>query len=346
MKDVRFKTKVLALAFLAPFLMGAQSGDDILGRANALYKEGRYKQAEILYRKAAARGVDQVAVSFNIGNSLFQSSQYAEAAAAYRKAVDYSEGKFAPALFNLASVYFRLKAYPECIATYRRALKLEPENVSGWLYLGEAYSKTGDKMGALQAIEKAYRLDKSDISIVYQLSEANISLEDFDSAVRIVRDGYAAHPEETDFLIYLGDVYRMENKFDESASAYREALGIHPDDVNTLYKLADVLVEDDKPFVAMDVLTNILNIKPDFSDAAIFLGNLAYDAKFWERAEIAYEMAARAHNVEAIFGFKNLSYEAKMQKRIDEARRYLTLAKKYYPNDKTIDAEMLDLQEE
>ena len=141
----------------------------------------------MLYRKAESRGADPVATSFNIANSYYQQNDLPNAAATYRKAVDFSNGAFSPALFNMASVYFRLKQYPECVAAYHRALKLEPENVSGWLYLGEAYGKTGDAVGALRAIEKAYQLDKEDISIVYQLSEANIALNDFERAVAVIR---------------------------------------------------------------------------------------------------------------------------------------------------------------
>lgn len=328
----------------AVFAQAAQSAFDLMDRANTLYRDGKFKQAVILYRKAAERGADPIAVSFNIANSYYQTEKYPEAAAAYRKAVDFSGGKFAPALFNMASVYFRLRQYPECIAAYHRALKLEPENVSGWLYLGEAYSKTGDKVGALRAIEKAYALDKSDISIVYQLSEASIALDDFDRATAVVREGYTAHPDEVDFLVYLGDVYRLEKDYDRSAGAYREALSARADDVNAMYKLADVLVEDGKQFVAMDVLNSIVQIKPDFSDAAIFLGNLAYDAKFFDRAEFAYELAAQHGNAEAIFGFKNMAYDAHQQKRDDEAVRLLKLAQKYYPDDATLEADLLDFE--
>lgn len=333
-----------AIAFFTAFAFSAQSAADLMDRANALYRGGKFKNAIILYRKAADRGADPVAVSFNIANSYYQTEKFPEAAANYRKAVDYSNGTFSPALFNMASVYFRLKQYPECIAAYHRALKLEPDNVSGWLYLGEAYSKTGDKIGALKAIEKAYALDKSDISFVYQLSEANIAVGDFERAISVIREGYSSHPEEIDFLVYLGDVYRLQKDYEQSAGSYREALNIRPDDVNTMYKLADVLVEDKKQFVAMDVLANILQIQPNFTDAAIFLGNVAYDTRFFERAETAYEQAAKNGSPEAVFGFKNLAYEARLQKRSDEALRLLKLAQKYYPADATLEAEILDIE--
>lgn len=334
---------LVALLFAIP-AFAAQSAYDLMERANALYRDGKFKQAITLYRKAESRGADPVATSFNIANSYYQQNDLPNAAATYRKAIDFSNGAFSPALFNMASVYFRLKQYPECVAAYHRALKLEPENVSGWLYLGEAYSKTGDVVGALRAIEKAYQLDKEDISIVYQLSEANIALNDFERAVAVIREGYAAHPDEVDFLVYLGDVYRLNKQFEESAAAYREALGVRPDDTATMYKLADVLAEDEKPFVAMDVLNNLVQIKPDFSDAAIFLGNLAYDAKFLDRAESAYELAAKQGNAESVFGFKNMAYDAHAEKRDDEALRLLKIAEKYFPDDITVQADILEFE--
>lgn len=334
---------LVALLFAIP-AFAAQSAYDLMERANALYRDGKFKQAIMLYRKAESRGADPVATSFNIANSYYQQNDLPNAAATYRKAVDFSNGAFSPALFNMASVYFRLKQYPECVAAYHRALKLEPENVSGWLYLGEAYGKTGDAVGALRAIEKAYQLDKEDISIVYQLSEANIALNDFERAVAVIREGYAAHPDEVDFLVYLGDVYRLNKQFEESAAAYREALGVRPDDIATMYKLADVLAEDNKPFIAMDVLNNLVQIKPEFSDAAIFLGNLAYDAKFLDRAESAYELAAKQGNTESVFGFKNMAYDAHAEKRDGEALRLLKVAQKYFPDDITVQADILEFE--
>ena len=136
----------------------------------------------------------------------------------------------------------------------------------------------------------------------------------------------------------------MNKQYEQSAGHYREALGVRPDDVNVMYKLADVLAEDNKPFVAMDILNNILQIKPDFSDAAIFLGNLAYDTKFLDRAESAYELAAKNGNPEAVYGFKNMAYDALAQKRNSEAQRLLLLAQKYYPNDQSLKADLLELE--
>ena len=91
-------------------------------------------------------------------------------------------------------------------------------------------------------------------------------------------------------------------------------------------------------------LNNLTQIKPDFSDAAIFLGNLAYDAKFLDRAESAYELAAKQGNAEAVFGYKNMAYDAHAQKRDDEALRLLRTAQSYFPDDVTLQADILELE--
>lgn len=322
-----------------------QSGLAILERANALYLSGRFAQSILMYRKAEQRGADPVASAFNTGNSYFQLEKLPEAAAAFRKAVRVSQGTFAPALFNLAAVLYRLGAYADCIATYHRALRLDDSNTSAWLYLAEAYNKTGDVVGAQRALENARRLDPEDISVTYQLAEVHLALSEVDVAANIVREGYARHPQEVDFLIYLGDLYRSVNRYDDAAAAWREALVIQADNTELMYKIADALAESNSTFLAMDYLGRALQIKPQFSDAAIFLGNLAFDTQWWDRAERAYIQAGDAGNPEAIQGLRNLAYEFDQKKLTDQAVVYLQSALRYAPQDLALRAEIEDMEQ-
>jgi tetratricopeptide (TPR) repeat protein len=316
-----------------------QPADQILNQANLLYNNGRYAQAILLYRKAEERGANPVATSFNTANSLFQLNKLPEAAAAYRKAVGFSDGEFAPALANLAAVLYRIGEYAESIAVYRRALSLDKSNASAWIYLAEAYQKTGDNAGALQALEKARQIDSLDFSLVYQQSEIHIAMEEFEAAANLVRDGYAKNPEETDFLIYLGDIHRLNKNFPESVAAYREALAIKSDDKELLYKLADCLAEDQKPYLAMDVLNQIVNMDSSFTDASIFLGNLAFETQWLDRAETAYLVAGRHGNNEAVYGLQNVVYEYIQKKRMNEARQTIKKILDLYPKNTELKAE-------
>jgi tetratricopeptide (TPR) repeat protein len=237
-------------------------GDDLLVRATDLYKQGRYGQA--ILRTAKRNSVaPTLCHEFQYRQLSFPEENFLNLPQLIAKPL-ITAMRYAPALFNLASVLFRLGEYPESVAAYRRALAINPENISAWLFLGEAYARTGDKVGTLRALEKAYESAPEDISIVYQLSEAYIALGDFANAVALVRKAYIQNPRETDFLIYVGDIYRLQKNYDECIGAYREALSISPDNTALLYKLADVLSESGNNYVAMDVLSQILQMIPVF----------------------------------------------------------------------------------
>ena len=313
-----------------------QSAIDLVNRANGLYGRSEFAKALILYRKAEARGADLGTISFNIGNCLYRLNKLPEAAAAYRKTERLTDGKYLPALFNLAAVLFRLEQYGESIAAYRRALKGEPDNTSAWLYLADAYTRTKDYVGTLQALSKAQALDPADLSIVYQLAETHAALKDFPTAISLVREAYARKPSEVDFLFYIGDLYRSSGNLEQAAAAYREGLALHDKDYENMYKLADVLAQDKKPFLAIEFLRKALLIKPDYTDASVFLGNLAFDAKWWDRAEAAYMDALNGGNREGLEGMRNLAYEYHQQRRNDRAVQVLERALPLRPKDRAL----------
>ena len=315
------------------------SADDLITRGNALYADGEYGKALLLYRRAEQRGSDKAAAAFNQGNCLFQLNRFPEAAAAYRKAIRYAERGLPPAQVNLAAVLFRMEQYGEAIAAYRRVVRDDPANVSAWLYLADAYVRVQDYAGALRAMEKARALDTADATLIYQTAEIHAALKEYDEAVHLVREAFALQPAEIDFLFYIGDLRRAQGKFGEAAAAYREGLGLRPDDTDGLYKLADALARDGKPFLAMDPLQRALAIKPGFTDAAIFLGNLAFDAKWWERSEAAYLDALKQGNREGLEGLRNLAYEWHRQGRNEAAAATLDSALRLLPEDTVLASE-------
>lgn len=311
----------------------------LVERANDLYQSGETAKALLLYRKAEVRGADAGTVAFNIGNCLFRLGRLAESAAAFRKTLRLTDGAFLPAQFNLAAVLFRLQEFGPAIAAYRRALARDPDNAGAWLYLADAYARTGDAVGSLRALEKARALEPDDVSIVYQKAEVHAALKEWDRAIALITEAYARKPEETDFLFYRGDLQRAQGDLAAAAASYRQGLGERPNDTDAMYKLADVLAQDDKAFLAMDWLQKALALKPGFSDAAVFLGNLAFDAKWWDRAETAYADAMKAGNREGLEGLRNLAYEFHTLGRNDRAAEVMEKALGLQPKNAELSRE-------
>lgn len=323
-----------------PAAPSAVPADDLIARGNDLYGKGEYAKALILYRRAEQRGSDRAAAAFNQGNCLFQLNRLPEAAASYRKAIRHAGGALPPAQVNLAAVLFRMEQYGEAVAAYNRVVRDDPSNISAWLYLADAHMRLRDPAGALRALEKARVLDSGDVSIVYQQAEAHAALKEYDEAVALVREAYALKPSEVDFLFYAGDLRRAQGRFGDAASAYREGLAQRPDDIDGLYKLADALARDGKPFLAMEPLREALAIKPSFTDAAVFLGNLAYEAKWWERSEEAYLQALEHGNREGLEGVFNLADALHRQGRTSAALELLRKAERFRPQDAELQGEL------
>lgn len=315
-------------------------GGELLERGNALYAQGEFAKAILLYEKAEARGADPATLAFNIGNCRYRMNQWSEAAAAFKRAVRLTDGKFLPAQFNLAAVLFRLEQYGECIAAYRRALAADPSNLSAWLYLADAYSRSGNGVGALQALDKARALDPDDVAIIYQMAEVHAGLKEYDQAITLVREAFARKPAEVDFLFYIGDLQRARGDLEAAAGAYREGLSLKDKDVDAMYKIADVLAQDKKVFLAVEWLQKALAIKPDYTDAWIFLGNLAFDSKWWDRSENAYLEALKRGNGEGLEGLRNLAYEHHQRGDNLRALDVLEKAKVLRPKERDLLAEI------
>ncbi len=312
----------------------------LLERANDIYQKGQYARAIILYKKARQRGADPAIVSFNIGNCYYRLNKLPEAAASFRSAVRLYGNQPSSAQFNLAGALFRLEQYGESIAAYRRALKKSPDNISAWLYLAEAYTRTGDRVGAQMALERAHIMEPEDVSVLYQLAEIHVAMKEYDAAISLIKDAYSKKPDEVDFLFYIGDLYRSQGDLDQAAASFRQGLALKPEDYNVMYKLADVLHAGEKPFLAMDYLQNALNLKTDFDDAAVFLGNIAFDQKWWDRAESAYLIAVKNSNKEGLEGIRNLAYEFGSLKQPGKSMELLEIGLKYFPNDRELKDEI------
>jgi Ca-activated chloride channel homolog len=98
-------------------------------KADRLYKDSNYLEAEEAYRKA-----NDIKPEFknlyNIGNSLYQQGRAKEAAEYYQKSLRHeseSKGK-SNAYYNLGNSYFNQKEYEKSIKAYQDALKINPKD--------------------------------------------------------------------------------------------------------------------------------------------------------------------------------------------------------------------------
>jgi len=161
-------------------------GGSLLGEANAMFEEGRYDEALVIYEQTLAddptlyqinllignvhfmtKEFDKSKAAFEevlvyepmntpalvtIGNILVEEQNFEEAIVYFEKAIDGTTNEIVP--FNVAEIYFNQGNAAKAIDFYKIATERKPDWADGHLKLAYAYLNTGDMEQAAGAFEK------------------------------------------------------------------------------------------------------------------------------------------------------------------------------------------------
>lgn len=131
-----------ALAFMASAASG-QSGRSLIREGNSHYKDEKYSDAEVSYRKALEKEGSLVQGHFNLGNALHKQGKFDEAVKEYENAIASAKEKEtkAYAQYNIGNSYLREQKYEDAIKSYIEALKVRPDDEDSKYNLSYALAK-------------------------------------------------------------------------------------------------------------------------------------------------------------------------------------------------------------
>ena len=121
----------------------AQQPGVMFREGNSQYKEKKYDEAEINYRKGLEKQPDAVAGQYNLSNSLYMQEKYKEAAI-YLDSLSKqtSNSKLLSDIYhNLGNAYLKDKEYEKSIEAYKEALRQQPKSEDSRYNLSYAYKK-------------------------------------------------------------------------------------------------------------------------------------------------------------------------------------------------------------
>jgi len=108
----------------------SQSSKDLIRKGNTKYKERRFEDSEIFYRKAIEKDSANTSAKYNLGNALYKQNKFLEARQKYLDVMskDKSSDDEAKVLYNIGNTFLKEKKYAESIDYYKKALKLNPRD--------------------------------------------------------------------------------------------------------------------------------------------------------------------------------------------------------------------------
>ncbi|KAJ3501664.1 hypothetical protein NLJ89_g9238 [Agrocybe chaxingu] len=104
-------------------------------------------------------------------------------------------------------VKFHYKDYPAAIQAIQIALRVEPEDQSLWVRLGEAYNKAGRHVAALKALNRALQLDPNDWLCSYFIADVKHCMCLFEEAIQILDTIRVSHQDEVCTLVSLAQAH-------------------------------------------------------------------------------------------------------------------------------------------
>jgi Ca-activated chloride channel homolog len=108
----------------------AQEEKKFIRQGNGQYKDNKFSEAEILYRKAIDKNKLSSDAGFNLGDALYKQNKYDDAGKQFVESFSAmsDKKKKSSSLFNLGNSLFNNKKLEESIEAYKNSLKLDPGN--------------------------------------------------------------------------------------------------------------------------------------------------------------------------------------------------------------------------
>ncbi len=123
------KSLLILLLFL-PLQLSAQSIKKEIRKGNREYNDGKYNEAELLYREALEKDPQSQKATYNLGNSLYKQEQYEPSITKYESLVNSKENDHVlpEYYYNLGNSYFKARKLEKSIEAYKQSLRINPND--------------------------------------------------------------------------------------------------------------------------------------------------------------------------------------------------------------------------
>jgi DNA-directed RNA polymerase subunit alpha len=175
------------------------------------------------------RHADTALAAFYLGRALASRGEYDEALKAFEKAEKLSYTASQVRL-QKAGIY-RLKGdLGEARKVLAGLQDMASHNAEYHFQLASIHLAEGERLTAIQSLERAIRLDPGHTSALFQLGHANDLAGNDDEAISYYESCLKHPPLHIGTLINLGVLYEDHERYDKAAECYRRVLSANPTD--------------------------------------------------------------------------------------------------------------------
>jgi arylsulfatase A-like enzyme/Flp pilus assembly protein TadD len=124
-------------------------------------------------------------------------------------------------IFSRVEDLLHSKDYTRVARLMEQALRLDPTNPRGHMYLATAYEQMGQYQRAIQVFQHAFDVKIATDKIYSRLGIDYLHLGQFDRAIDAMEHASAINPMDLNNLVNLGMAYLQLGRFDDAEKAFR-----------------------------------------------------------------------------------------------------------------------------
>lgn len=286
------------------------SYDLMFQQALALHEQGRFDEAESLYRQILETAPRNPDVLNLLGLVAQAKGIHNEAVELFYKAVCEAP-THAPFYFNLALSLDLWDKPHEALDNYRKALKIDPGIKEAWNNIGTLCQKLGQAAEAETAYRRAAALDS-------EYAEPRVNLARMKKDLSELKALAKRFPHDALSLYFLADEHYRAGEYDLAAEYAAQASANAPTDAEIKILSGLICLAQENTAEARICFQKALALDPRSVPALVNLANLETAAGEYETAEKHYKRALELspQNLDAHINYADMLYR---QKRLPEA---------------------------
>ena len=165
--------------------------DKLYQRALTLHHEGKFKEAESVYKTLLDFFPNQVEVLTPFATLMMQMGSHQEGVKQLKKSLSINPRQ-PGALYNLGVELQKQGQLEEALNCYQQALQLEPQNMNAWLNRGNTLKDLQRHQEAIQSFDQAIRLNPNAPSVHWNKALTEISLGNYEQGWKLYEWGWPA----------------------------------------------------------------------------------------------------------------------------------------------------------
>ena len=204
---------------------------------------GKIDEAEASYKKAIKLKPDFILANYNLGNTLKVQGKFEEAQVSFKKAIELKPD-YIEAYNNLGTTFERLNKLNEAEASYKKVIELKPDFAEAHNNLAVIINKLGRLDEAVRYYKKAIELKPSFNEAYFNLANTSYELNDLNKAEASYKKVIELKPDLAEAHNNLGMTVNKMGRPDEAEACYKKAIKLKPNYIEAHNNLDILLIEN------------------------------------------------------------------------------------------------------